>query len=322
MADNSGRIAVVSPELSFLSILEGGYASKGVADLSALLSAYSGGEPILTDRQGRPGERIDHPALTVVAVGQPERLADLAAVKGAEDRGLIARFVIARAQRRAGTRTYAVADAALPPIADTPAGRGWAELLDQLSYREPSDYPPVLHLDAAGLDRFVRFAREVEADLAEGGRWEGIAGFAGKAPGLALRFAGLAFLAEYPDAGDGRAIPDATVADAVKLARWALSAHAAALTEARIPEAVRMALRVVKAGARGTLTGTRTDPQAWAPFAVRDVQRHLGGSSGQVTAETAAAVVELLTSRGYARSTSTVPPVRFAWRPDLDGGKP
>ena len=321
MADNGGRIAVVSPELSFLGILEGNYTTRGVADLSAILSAYTGGEPIMTDRQGRPGERIPHPALTVVAVGQPERLTDLAAVKGAEDRGLVARFVLARAQRRAGSRTYSAADAELPPIPDTPAGCAWAELLDQLSYREPSDNPPTLHLDPAGLDLFVTFAREVEADLAEGGRWEHVAGFAGKAPGLALRFAGLLHLADYPDADGTTRIPADTVADAVELARWALASHLAALTGARLPEAFRHALRVVKAANRGTLTGTRAEPQPWAPFAVRDVQRHLSGPAGQLTAEAAAGVVELLTSRGYVQATSTVPPVRYVWRPELAQGQ-
>lgn len=317
MADNGGRAAVISPELSFLSILEGSYTTRGEADLSAVLSAYSGGEPIITDRQGRDGERIDHPALTVVAVGQPERLADLASVKGAEDRGLVARFVLARARRLAGARIYDTAAVDLPAMADTAPGRAWAELLAALGCREPSDTPPMLHLDGPALDRFATFARDVEADLGTGGRWEPIRGFAGKAHGLALRFAGLLHLAEHPDAGDGDRIADATVAAAVELARWALVAHREALTGARIPLPIRRALRVLKAAELGTLTGKRTDPQPWAPFAVRDVQRQLSGPAEPLTAADARAVVELLADHGYCRATSPTAPVRFEWRPGL-----
>ena len=299
MAANSGRVAVVSPELSFLSVVEGAYKS-GSEDLAPLLSAYTGGEPLVVDRVGRDGERIAHPALTVVAVGQPSRLRDLADVKGAEDRGLVARFVVAQARPRAGTRTYSVEAAAVPELRDTVEGLAWARLVDRLADRVPSDAPPMLDLDPDALARFVAWANSHEADSAPGGRWSLIPGFAGKAVGLLLRLAGLSWLAEHPDADGSEPIPDRVVGAAAELVEWCLVAHEDAIRGARIPEPIRRAVRLVESARRGTLSGSKADPQPWAPFTVRHVSRQLSGSnSGTVDRDEARRLVDLLADHGY-----------------------
>mgnify|MGYP003585988548 CR=1 FL=1 len=318
MAANGGRMAVVSPELSFLSILEGTYSPKVGADLSTVLSAYTGGEPLVVDRQTREGERIAHPALTVVAVGQPSRLRDLADVKGAEDRGLLARFIVARARPRAGTRTYSAAAAVALDPRDTVEGHAWADLLDRLADRVPLDDPPELRLDPDGLTRFVEWANAHEADSAPGGRLSLIPGFAGKAVGLLLRLAGLLWLAEDPDADGTEPIPDRVVEAAADLVDWCLVAHEDAMRGARIPEPIKRAVRLVESARRGTLSGSKAEPRPWAPFTVRHVSRQLSGSNtGTVDRDEARRLVELLTDHGYVAADPDAKGA-YVWRPGLD----
>ena len=311
MADNDGRLGVLSPEGSFLSILAGDYSGSGAADLAAVLSGYSG-ERIVVDRLGRAGESIPHPALTILVTGQPERLRDLAAVKGAEDRGLIDRFVIGTARSRAGTRHLSLAHT--QPPTETPEGRAWAQVVAAVGDRPPLDSPPRLTLDDEGRQLFEDWHNDtLEPERAPGGRWARIPGFAGKAHGLALRFAGLAHLVEIPHADGSHPIPAARVADAIALAEWALLSHEHAVLGARVPEVVKRALRVVSAAQRGTLTGSKESPEPWAPFTTRDISRHLGKAGAPVHATAAAEVVELLADHGYvARSDRG-----YVWRPGL-----
>ena len=286
MADHDGRMGLVTPEWSFMGILKGKYAKSGGEDLSALLSAYTGSEPLVLDRMGRQGERIMHPALSIVALGQPARLVEFASIPGVEDQGVLARFMIARARTYAGTRTHTAGDyGSTRELRDTAEGQAWADLVDRLADRVPSDVPPELRLNEEGLARWADWRNALEPDLAPGGRWNLIRGHAGKAAGLLLRLAGLLWLAEDPDADGTEPIPERVVEAAAELVDWDLVAHEDAMRGARIPELIRRAVRLVEAARRGTLTGTRDKPQPWAAFTIRDVSRQLSGSnSGRSTA--------------------------------------
>ena len=314
---NGGRMGLLSPEASFLKIIQGAYQSgKATADLSALLSAFSGTEPLVIDRQGRVGGRADAPALSIVMVGQPKTLRDLMAVPGAEERGLLARFLIARADSRGGTRTMELEDA--PDVADTPEGRAWAVLLDRLAEREVSDGPPELRLDAAALGLLATWHNvDLEPERCDPGRWRLILGFAAKAHGLALRLAGLFHLAEHPDAGHGDVIGAETMAAGIELAEWALVAHEHAVVGAGLSPEVSHALRVIKGAERGTLTGSKAEPMPWAPFTERDVSRLLGTSRAPVSVDDARRYLDLLASRGYIRHETAER--RWCWRPGLGG---
>ncbi len=320
MAENHGRIALLSPEASFLHVLAGAYTNNGrPADFSALLSAYSGGEPLTVDRQGREHVRVPHPALSVVMVGQPTVLEELSRVKGAQERGLVARFVVCRVPSRAGSRPLQTGDE--PGAADTFEGKEYRQLLGQLSERTPSDTPPVLALDPDALEEYRAWHDALEGERGpHGGRWSGIADFAGKAHGLALRFAGLSHLCEHPDAGGGDLIGPDAMLWAQALTDWALESHRLAVVGARVPTEVRQAHRVLGAAARGTLSQSRQAHRGpWAPFTVRDLQRFLGYAGRPVSSADVVPVVEFLESQGWARPVPGGAGL-LEWHPGLAGG--
>lgn len=319
MAANGGRLTILSPEAAVLHALSGNYSQSGSADLSPLLSGYSG-DPIFVDRMGRNGDSIPNPALTLVVVGQPAVLGQLKAVKGSEDRGLMARFVMARITPRAGARRLRGVDAG-PAVEDTPAGQEWAALLGRLARRPVSDAPPVLRLSPAARDHYERwYDDELEPQRTpDGGRWSPVLGFAGKACGLALRLSGLFHLAQHPDAGDADEIQVDTVTAAIGITEWALAAHLAANVDEAVLDEVARARRLVHLAERGTLAGSVKDPRPWAPFTKRDAQRILTSGPNPVDNTAATAAVEVLTSRGYVRGKgSTVNP--WEWHPELRGG--
>lgn len=316
MADNGGRAALLSPEASFLSVLAGAYTGNGKpADISGLLSAYTGSEPIVVDRRGRANERIPAPSLTLVMVGQPAVFRELTRVPGASERGLIARFVAVRVPSLAGRRPLDLNDTPAP--ADTPAGVAYARTLRALSHREVSDHPPVLFLDAAALEVYREWHDELEAERGPDGRWAGIAGFAGKAHGLALRYAGLSYLCDHPGATEADRIGADTLTAALELADWSLLAHEAAVVGAGLSDVASRALRVVKAAERGTLARSREERGPWAPVTHRDLRLALGNAGRPLGQEDVEEVFEVLKAHGYGRWDQTG---AFHWHPELNGG--
>lgn len=256
MAHNGGRIAVMSPEGGFLHVMAGAYSHNSEpADMSALLSAYSG-DPIKVDRKGRPPEGIPHPATSLTLVGQPAMLAELCGIKGAQDRGLVSRFVVVQVPSR-WPRSLRNEGAVAPER--TEEYQAWVDLLRELSRREVSDTPPVLRLSPEAenyLERWHDYELEPERGP-EGGRWSLIRGFAGKAHGLAVRFAGLFHLCDHPEAGGGDLIDRDTIEAGCRLVNWALEAHKAAVVGLSVSEEVKLAHRLMGAAQRGTLSKSR-----------------------------------------------------------------
>ena len=318
MADNSGRISLLSPEAGFLSVLAGAYTNNGkAADMSALLSAYTGSEPILVDRKGRQAERIDRPNLTVVMVGQPRVLEDLTGIKGAQERGLVARFIVARVPSRAGSRLLSVEEGPAPE--DTRQGQAYAELLHRLAQREPQDQPPVMRLAPDALAYYKPWHDALEPERGpEGGQWSLIADFAGKAHGLALRFAGLFHLCEHPDAGAGDVIDRPTLEAGCRLADWALEAHKAAVVGLSVTEEVKLAVRLMGAAQRGTLATSRKVKGPWAPFTHRDIQNFLRNGRKPVDYKRAQEIGEYLEDLGLTRWRRDL--LAWEWHPELVTG--
>lgn len=321
MARNGGRMAVLSPEGAFLSILKGAYTGNGEpADLSALLQAYNVSESITVDRKGRESERIDYPALSMVLVGQPLVFEQLCRMPGARERGLIGRFVVVTVPPRAGTRLrVAGAGPQVDPV-DTPQGHRYEDLLAALALREPVDSPPVLRLSPEATAHYERYYNRLEEQRApEGGRWAMIPEFANKAHGLALRFAGLFHLCQHPGAGDGDLIGLEDLEAGCRLADWALAAHEAAVIGMGLPEEVRLANRLMGGAERGTLAKSRKDQGPWAPFTDRDISRFLSNGTRSVDSRRAHEIGEKLAGElnlcRYSKAAGA-----WVWHPELAGG--
>lgn len=320
MARSGGRITVISPEGAFLHVMKGAYSrNQEPADLSALLSAYSG-DRIRVDRKSRAPESVPSPAASLILIGQPVIFEELCQIKGAEDRGLIARFIIANIPGRY-PRKLKSPDAAAPE--SSPERAAWEALLWALSRRPVSDYPPVLRLSPeaeAYLERWHDDELEHERGP-EGGKWSLIRAFAKKAHGLALRFAGLFHLCEHPEAREGELIDLDTMQRAVTVAEWALASHRAAVVRNITPEPVKHARALVDKARGGSLSVSRKafKGQAWAPFTERDVRIALGGGNKPVDSERAKLPLEeVLEPYGYIRWSRDL--AAYEWHPDLAAG--
>lgn len=188
LADNHGRIAVMSSEGGVFDLMTGKYSDR--ANLEVYLKAWSG-DKIEVDRINRENELIRRPALTIGLTVQPmvvQRLANKPELAG---RGLTARFMYAlppsnvgfrdmrkrRANRRAQQRAY---DAAI------------TNLFTQLSaYQTPGR----LSLSDHDVDRLFAWRDDIEKRRAPGGDLQPMAEWTTKLEASVLRLAALLHLA-------------------------------------------------------------------------------------------------------------------------------
>ena len=100
LAEQGGRLAVLSPEGEIFSIAAGRYS--GAPNLGILKQAHAG-EPARTERMGRT-EDIEHATLTLGICSQPGVLTRLGDTPGFREQGLLARLLYAVPESRLGWR--------------------------------------------------------------------------------------------------------------------------------------------------------------------------------------------------------------------------
>jgi hypothetical protein len=93
MAEQGGALAHLSAEGALFDTIVGGRYSNGVAQLTGLLAAHDGREPILIHRKGAPDVKVEQPCLTIGLAIQPDVLQSLGGNEAAVGRGLAARFL-------------------------------------------------------------------------------------------------------------------------------------------------------------------------------------------------------------------------------------
>ena len=112
LAEQTGRIAVISAEGGVFDIIAGRY-NGNIPNMDVWLKGHSG-DMIRVDRKGRPPEYIRKPALTLGLMIQPEVLKSIAAQRAFRGRGLIARFLYALPVSQVGYRKTGA-----PPLSET-----------------------------------------------------------------------------------------------------------------------------------------------------------------------------------------------------------
>ena len=105
MADQGGRIALLSAEGGPFDAMAGRYQAGGVY-LDPYLKGHAGDE-LRIDRKSRGAEYIERPALTVGLAVQPDVLRKLTNQPGFRGRGLLARFLYALPVNTVGSRQIA-----------------------------------------------------------------------------------------------------------------------------------------------------------------------------------------------------------------------
>jgi replicative DNA helicase len=106
LAQQGGRIAVLSPEGGVVGQMAGRYSSARVAgaNLGVYLKGHAG-DRLRVDRVGRPPEYVARPALTIGLAVQPEVLRTMADVPELGGLGVLARFLYALPASRMGARS-------------------------------------------------------------------------------------------------------------------------------------------------------------------------------------------------------------------------
>ena len=213
LADNNGRIAAISAEAGIFDNLIGRYSSK--PNLDPVLMAHAG-DMIQVDRQSRGSQRVERPALTLVASIQPFALHDLVGRDAFAGRGLLARVLWSLPADMAGTRSW---DA--PAIPERVRKEYRARLHDLAvtvgQYKEAH----TLKLSADATQVFRAYYEKVEQMLVTGGALgDGLAKlWGGKLRGSAARIAGCLHAAQGSEVLT-QEISAATMTAAIQIAEY------------------------------------------------------------------------------------------------------
>lgn len=290
LAEHGERIAWLSSEGGIFDLLAGRY-SGGVPNLDLILKAHSG-DSERVDRTGRPPVFLAHPLLTVGLSPQPDVLRGLSSKPGFRGRGLLGRFLFLLPPSPLGSRTLdarpmpdriasAYADG-LRAILDVPPAVG----------DDGEERPHLLRLSPEAHAEWLVFARHIEATMRPGGEFEHATDWAGKAPGAAVRLAGVLHVIETVQAQAwGREISLDTMGRALDLMAVFAKHSRAALDLMGADEGIAAARKVwewIDAGRRER-------------FTVRDGFQALKGSFPRAALVRAA--LDALEERGYVEIT-------------------
>jgi len=222
MAEQKGRIGVLSPEGDIFDIMAGRYS--GEPNLGIYLRGHSG-DAYLCDRKGREPEYIERPALTLGLAVQPSVLREIGHHKNFRGRGLLARFLYSVPEDLVGRR-----DSYAPPL-DAGVALNYQEKMTALIKELAAwDDPMRLTLTAeAGRANSAFLARIEERLLPDGdlGSASILREWASKLVGQSVRWAGLLHVTEHADP-HRRPIEVATMDAAIRVAECYCVPHARA----------------------------------------------------------------------------------------------
>ena len=203
MAEQGGRVAVMSPEGGPLRILDGRY-SDGVARLEELAKAYDG-EEIKSGRISRSDVHVPRPIMTLGVMLQPSVLDSIRNGRSLRGQGIYGRISWIVPRTRVGTRV----DSSEAPPLDRQARRRYRDMLHRLLDWEPRGHTPEgipvpheLRLSGEAQARKREYhTTEVEPGIVPGGPLAAVEDWAGKTVGRAIRIAALLDLAARADEG-------------------------------------------------------------------------------------------------------------------------
>lgn len=196
LAEQDGRLAVLSPEGDLFDLLAGRY-SNGAPSFDVILKGHAG-DTLRVDRRTR-SEFVERPALTIGLAVQPDVIRGLASKPTFRGRGLIGRFLYAWPANTVGNRKIK------PEPLENAVKAEFKRKVKSLAgiSKEMDDEsrprPRLLSLTPQADNALARFEEEIEPSLAEDGELGTIADWAGKLAGAILRISGILKLAEYAE---------------------------------------------------------------------------------------------------------------------------
>lgn len=196
LAEQGGRMAILSPEGDVFDVMAGRYSSE--PNFGIFLKGHAG-DPHHVDRQGRPAEYVAEPALTIAVSPQPDVLGGLADKPSFRGRGLLARFLYALPPSLLGRR--AVNPPEMPDEAQASYDKAVLAILERFQTsalvdgEEPHHY---IKPHAEALQALDRFLAWVEPQLGPHGDLAAVKDWGGKLTGAVVRIAALLHLADKP----------------------------------------------------------------------------------------------------------------------------
>ena len=196
LAEQGGRMAILSPEGDVFDIMGGRYSS--APNVGIFLKGHAG-DPHHVDRQGRPAEYIAAPALTIAVSPQPDVLGGLADTPSFRGRGLLARFLYALPPSLLGRRSIHPEE--VPDAVRSTYQTAVLALLERFQTATPSAGEDAHHYlkpdpgAASALDDFLAW---IEPQLGPHGELAAVRDWGGKLAGAVVRIAALLHLAEQP----------------------------------------------------------------------------------------------------------------------------
>nr|WP_241265530.1 DUF3987 domain-containing protein [Streptomyces boncukensis] len=212
MAQQGGRLAVMSAEGGIFDIIAGRYSS--APNMEVFLKGHAG-DRLRVDRSSRE-EFLEEPALTMGLAVQPVVIEDIGKNRTFDGRGLLARFLYALPESLVGYRKVDP-----DPVPGAVAAAYERQIIAlTLSLAQWTD-PVVLRLTKEAYAVVVAYGERLEPQLrTKGGRLGHVTEWAGKLVGAAARIAGLLHLAEHLADGYGKPIGAETMTAAIELADY------------------------------------------------------------------------------------------------------
>ncbi|MHB2017731.1 MAG: DUF3987 domain-containing protein [Candidatus Xenobia bacterium] len=229
LADNGGRLAVLSAEGELIQIAGGRYSKDGAANIEALLKGFSG-DDIRIDRVGQEPVLVHHPALTMGFCVQPDVLAGMTRRQEFKGRGFLGRFIYAVPNSRIGHRLVCP-----EPLGDE-VRYSYAQLVQRLLDIIPDvgpdnkPRPHRLHLSAGAREIYLEFVAWCEARMRPGAELAEFKDWGGRLAGLTARLCGVLHVVAVTDRPWSTPVSEATVCSAIGIAQYAIH-HAIAAYE-------------------------------------------------------------------------------------------
>lgn len=210
LANNNGRMTVISTEGGIFDIMSGRYSNK--PNLDVWLKSHCG-DTIRVDRLGREAEYIPHPALTAILSIQPIVVNEIMENPAMTGRGLIARFLYASPPSKIGKRVFCS-----KPVPEE-IQAAYKNLIYRLMSIPATEDPTKITLSEKAAQLISEYFLEHEAFLT--GEGQEISDWANKYIGTVLRIAALIHLAEYGH--EEAEISDVTLQKAIDIGKYFLA---------------------------------------------------------------------------------------------------
>ncbi|GAA4978105.1 hypothetical protein GCM10023205_52470 [Yinghuangia aomiensis] len=211
LAEQGGRVAVLSPEGGIFDIIAGRYSAK--PNMDVFLKGHVG-DPIMVNRRGRK-ERVPRPALTIGLAVQPAVFREIGKVEAFSGKGLLQRFLFSLPESLVGYRK--TRPNPVPPAVRADYRHHLAATVLTFAYLTE---PHTLTLETAAEAALFAYAEELEPQLRPTGTLMHIGEWANKLAGTTARIAGLLHVARHFRDGYARPIAADTMNAAITLGRY------------------------------------------------------------------------------------------------------